>query len=88
MNESASIRITTKALNSGNCQVKFFIEDEENPQYGYLLLNEIKPVGDILEEIKLRLALRMEASLHANPFLSIAPSQDDHHFYLFSAWVT
>jgi len=31
------------------------------------------------------LALRMEASLHANPFLSIAPSQDDHHFYLFSA---
>jgi hypothetical protein len=26
--------------------------------------------------------------LQANPFLSIAPSQDDHHFYLFSAWVT
>jgi len=87
MNESASIRITTKALNSGNCQVKFFIEDEENPQYGYLLLHETKPVGDILEEIKVRMARRRrrEALLQDNPFLSIAPSQDDHHFYLFSA---
>jgi hypothetical protein len=26
--------------------------------------------------------------LQSNPFISIAPSQDDHHFYLFSAWVT
>ena len=85
MNETASIRITTKALNSGNCQVKFFIEDETNPQYWYLLLNETKPVGDILEEIKVRLARRREALLQANPFLSIAPSQDYHHFYLFSA---
>lgn len=85
MNESASIRITTKALSSGNCQVKFFIEDAKNPQYGYLLLHETKPVGDILEEIKVRLASRREALLNANPFLSIAPSQDDHHFYLFTA---
>ena len=85
MNESASIRITTKALNSGNWQVKFFIEDEENPQYGYLLMHETKSIGDILEEIKVRLARRREALLQANPFLSIAPSQDDHHFYLFSA---
>ena len=85
MNESASIRITTKALNSGNCQVKFFIEDTENPQYGYLLLHESMPVGDILEEIKVRLARRRESLLQSNPFISIAPSQDDHHFYLFSA---
>ena len=85
MNELASIRITTKALSSGNCQVKFFIEDEENPQYGYLLMHETKSIGDILEEIKVRLARRREALLQSNPFLSIAPSQDDHHFYLFSA---
>jgi hypothetical protein len=26
--------------------------------------------------------------VQSNPFLSIAPSQDDHHFYLFSAWAT
>jgi len=43
------------------------------------------PVGDILEEIKVRMARRREALLQDNPFLSIAPSQDDHHFYLFSA---
>ncbi len=85
MNEAASIRITTKALSSGNCQVKFFIEDEENPQYGYLLLHETKPVGAILEEIKVRMARRRESLRQSNPFISIAPSQDDHHFYLFSA---
>jgi hypothetical protein len=85
MNEAASIRITTKALSSGNCQVKFFIEDEKNPQYGYLLMHETKSIGDILEEIKVRMARRRESLLQSNPFISIAPSQDDHHFYLFSA---
>jgi hypothetical protein len=48
-------------------------------------MHETKPVGDILEEIKVRLARRRESLLQSNPFISIAPSQDDHHFYLFSA---
>ncbi len=85
MNEAASIRITTKALSSGICQVKLFIEDAENPQYGYLLMHETKSIGDILEEIKVRLVRRRESLLQSNPFISISPSQDDHHFYLFSA---
>jgi hypothetical protein len=48
-------------------------------------MHETKSIGDILEEIKVRLARRRESLLQSNPFISIAPSQDDHHFYLFSA---
>jgi hypothetical protein len=85
MNAAENIRITTKTLSSGNCQVKFFIEDEEKPQYGYLLLHETKSVGDILDEIKTRLAKRSDVLYQDNPFLSILPTEDDHKFYLFSA---
>lgn len=85
MNAAENIRITTKTLSSGNCQVKFFIEDEKKPQYGYLLMHETKPLGEILDEILLRLARRRVEMQQANPFLSILPSEDDHKFYLFSA---
>lgn len=85
MEQTESIRITTKALNSGNCQVTFFIENEQQPQYGYLLLQEKKSASEILEEIKQRLAQRKMDLLFANPFLSIVPKKDDYSFYLFSA---
>ncbi len=44
-----------------------------------------KSVGDILDEIKTRLAKRRDVLYQENPFLSILPTQDDHKFYLFSA---
>jgi hypothetical protein len=79
------ISITTKALSSGNCQVKFVIEDETRPQYGYLLINEPKPVGDIIDEIKNRLERRREELMNINPFFPLPPMEEDHKFYLFSA---
>jgi hypothetical protein len=79
------ISITTKTLASGNCQVKFFVEDEHRPQYGYLLVTEPKPVGDIIEEIKNRLEKRRMDTLNLNPFFPLSPSSEDSNFYLFSA---
>lgn len=81
MKDTTKISLTQKTLPSGNCQVKFFIEDLEKPQYGYLLVNEAKSVGEILEEIKSRLAQRRMV----NPFSLIQPVKDDHNFYLYSA---
>lgn len=79
------IRITSKALASGNHQVKFFVEDEQRPQYGYLLVTEPKPVGEIIEQIKAKLESRKEKMGNLNPFFPVAPMEEDPNFYLFSA---
>ncbi|WP_026966115.1 hypothetical protein [Algoriphagus terrigena] len=79
------ISITTKTLASGNCQVKFFVEDQQKPQYGYLLVTEPKPVGDIIEEIKNRLEQRRMEAMNLNPFFPVPPTSVDPDFYLFSA---
>ena len=85
METGEKISITTKTLASGNCQVKFYVEDEVRPQYGYLLVTEPKPVGDIIDEIKNRLERRRSELMNLNPFFPIAPAEEDHKFYLFSA---
>lgn len=85
MESTDKISITTKTLASGNCQVKFFVEDEHQPQYGYLLVTEPKPVGDIIEEIKNRLERRRMETMNLNPFFPVLPTPEDHHFHLFSA---
>jgi hypothetical protein len=85
MENQEKISITTKTLASGNCQVKFFIEDEKKPQYGYLLVSEPKPVGEIIDEIKQRMERRKTNSLNMNPFFPIPAAPEDHNFYLFSA---
>lgn len=79
------ISITTKTLASGNCQVKFYVEDEKKPKYGYLLVSEPKSVGDIIAEIKQRMERRKDAGLCINPSSSLQTVTDDHNFYLFSA---
>jgi hypothetical protein len=85
METQEKISITTKTLASGNCQVKFFVEDATHPQYGYLLVTEPKPVGEIIDEIKNRLERRREELMNLNPFFPIPPVEEDHKFYLFSA---
>lgn len=85
METKEKISITSKTLASGNCQVKFFVEDEERPQYGYLLVTEPKAVGDIIEEIKNRLEQRRMDQKNLNPFFPLSPAADDPNFYLFSA---
>ncbi|MEB2785078.1 hypothetical protein [Algoriphagus persicinus] len=85
MENQEKISITTKTLASGNCQVKFFIEDEAKPQYGYLLVNGPKPVGEIIDEIKQRMERRRASSLNMNPFFPNSDTREDHNFYLYSA---
>jgi hypothetical protein len=85
MQNQEKISITTKDLSSGNCQVKFFVEDERKPKYGYLLITEPKPIGDIIDEIKLRLKRRTDFAMNLNPFSSENSERDDHNFYLYSA---
>lgn len=85
MENQEKISITTKTLASGNRQVKFFIEDEVKPQYGYLLVTEPKPVGEIIEEIKQRMERRKSTAMNLNPFFPVPAVQEDHNFYLFSA---
>jgi hypothetical protein len=80
-----NIRVTQKELPSGNCQVKFFIEDERRPKYGYLLTNEPKPVGEIIAEIQERLEKRRMAFSGLNPFSLKNTVREDHDFLLFSA---
>ncbi|WP_026952262.1 hypothetical protein [Algoriphagus mannitolivorans] len=85
METGEKISITTKTLASGNCQVKFYVEDEHKPQYGYLLVTEPKPVGAIIDEIKNRLERRRNEMMNLNPFFPVPPVEEDHKFYLFSA---
>lgn len=85
MQNQENISITTKELASGNCQIKFFVENEEKPQYGYLLINEPKPIGDIIDEIKLRMKRRTDNAMNMNPFSPGKTEREDHNFYLYSA---
>ncbi len=46
------IRIFSKKLNSGNCQVKFYINSEKGkPYYGYLLVRSGQKVSDVITSI-------------------------------------
>ncbi|EOZ95609.1 hypothetical protein A33Q_2971 [Indibacter alkaliphilus LW1] len=84
METEANISITQKELPSGNCQVKFYIEDERKPMYGYLLTNEPKPVGEIISEIQERI-IRRKMMTSNNPLSLQNPVKEDHNFYLYSA---
>lgn len=79
------ISITQKELPSGKCQVKFVIEDEQVPMYGYLLTQEPKPVGEIIDEITKRMYQRMVQLENNQHFSLTKPVKDDHQFYLYSA---
>ncbi len=81
--EKEQINIETKNLASGNRQVKFFVEDRS--QYGYLLVSEPKSVGEIIEEIKLKMVRRRLEERSINPFFPVKPETEDKNFYLFSA---
>lgn len=85
MNKVPSIRIVSKQLPSGNQQVKFFIEDELHPRYGYLLIEGAKGPAEIIAEIKERMEMMEQSRLDLMRFSFKKTWKDDHNFYLYSA---
>jgi len=85
MEDMSKISVIQKELPSGNVQVKFFIEDDKKPMYGYLLTNEPKPIGEIIAEIQERMYHRKMAMSGFQPFSLNRPVREDHNFYLYSA---
>jgi len=50
--ENKRIRIFSKKLSSGNCQVKFFLNcPGEKPYYGYMLVAPGRKVSDVITSI-------------------------------------
>lgn len=84
MNEP-QISIVSKQLPSGNQQVKFFVEDELHPKYGYLLIDGVKSHSEVIEEIKERMEMMEKSRLDLMRFSFKNTWKDDHNFYLFSA---
>lgn len=80
-----NIRIISKKLPSGNQQVKFFIEDEVHPRYGYLLVYGHKSTPEVIAEIKQRLEMMERSKMDLLRFSFKTPWRDDHNFYLYSA---
>ena len=80
-----NIRIISKQLPSGNQQVKFFIEDETHPKYGYLLISGSKSHTEVIEEIKERLELMEQSKMDLLRFSFKRTWRDDNNFYLYSA---
>ena len=85
MENKDNIRIVSKQLPSGNQQVKFFIEDEAHPRYGYLLVYGDKSVPEVIAEIKERMEMMEKSRMDLLRFSFKTPWRDDHNFYLYSA---
>ncbi len=85
MNKMPAIRIVSKRLPSGNQQVKFFIEDELHPKYGYLLIEGAKSPAEIIAEIQERMEMMEQSRLDLMRFSFKRTWKDDHNFYLYSA---
>ena len=85
MKNMPNIRIVSKQLPSGNQQVKFFIEDELHPKYGYLLIEGVKSHEEVVEEIKERIAVMETSRMDLMRFSFKKTWKDDHNFYLYSA---
>ena len=85
METTNNIKIVSKRLPSGNHQVKFFIEDELHPRYGYLLVSGSKSVAEVIAEIKQRLEMMEKSKMDLLRFSFKTPWRDDHNFYLYSA---
>ncbi|QDH80952.1 hypothetical protein FKX85_18645 [Echinicola soli] len=85
MEKSPKIRIVSKLLASGNHQVKFFVEDEVHPRYGYLLVQGDRAVSDVIDEIRERMELMERSNIDLNRFSFKSQWRDDHNFYLYSA---
>ncbi|MFY0690164.1 MAG: hypothetical protein JXQ90_23525 [Cyclobacteriaceae bacterium] len=70
--DSYRLKLTSKKLNSGKCQVKFFATiREKKDMYGYVLVDASKTLKDVVVHIKEKLN-------------TIRQTKDFHHIHLYS----
>ncbi|WP_226390212.1 hypothetical protein [Penaeicola halotolerans] len=78
------MKIETKKLPSGKCQVKFTM-DGQKKTYGYVLVEPNRKLSDVIDEIKERIAAKRD-NLSIFKHLSLTQRwKDDHNFLLFEA---
>jgi hypothetical protein len=80
------LKISSKKLNSGKCQVKFYATVEERKDlYGYVLVDGDQTLKDVINKIKSKLTtISMTRDFHHIHLYSIGKSaQDDLGFIIF-----
>jgi hypothetical protein len=84
--EAYRIRIFSKKLSSGKCQVKFYLKsNKKTPYYGYLLVDSGRTVNDVIEMIytKLKKIDQPDLYFHDHLYNLQRKSKNDPDFMLF-----
>lgn len=82
------LKLTSKKLRSGKCQVKFFATVRERKEmYGYVLVDSEKTLKDVVVNIKEKLhTIRQTRDFHHLHLYSIGKSgKDDLNFIIFDS---
>ncbi|WP_258097571.1 hypothetical protein [Marinoscillum pacificum] len=83
-----SLKLTSKKLQSGKCQVKFFanVRDRQD-MYGYVLVDSDKTLKDVVIKIKEKLrTIRQTREFHHLHLYSIGKmGKDDLNFIIFDS---
>lgn len=85
-NDDYSLKITSKKLKSGKCQVKFYATiRERRDMYGYVLVDAEKTLKDVVVTIKEKLrTIRHTREFHHLHLYSIGKEgKDDMNFFIF-----
>lgn len=87
-NDDYSLRLKSKKLKSGKCQVKFYATiKERKDMYGYVLVDSDKTLKDVVINIKEKLrAIRQTRDFHHLHLYSIGKwGRDDMNFIIFDS---
>lgn len=85
-NDFYNLKLTTKKLRSGKCQVKFYATlREKKDLYGYVLVDADKTLKDVVVNIKEKLfEIKQTKDFHHLPLYSIGKSgREDLNFIIF-----
>lgn len=88
LDDKYKIRLTSKKLHSGRCQVKFYAQVSDHKQlYGYVLVNATETLRQVVEKIRQRLdKLNTHDSFHHINLYTIGKrNADDLNFIIFDA---
>lgn len=86
--DTYKLKLTSKKLRSGKCQVKFYATVRERKElYGYVLVDSEKTLKDVVVNIKEKLhTIRQTKDFHHLHLYSIGKSgRDDLNFMIFDS---